>query len=116
MKFRITSELSDEEIYQGMLIEYSVRPLFGIPVFWRTEITEVNAPNGFKDSQIRGPFSLWEHTHTFIEQGNGILMQDTVKYRLPLGVVGNLAHRLIVKKRIDDIFTYRRKVLEKIFG
>lgn len=115
MKFRITSDLQQGEIYEGMLIEYSVRPLFGIPVFWRTKITEVNAPKVFKDSQLKGPFALWEHTHTFTAQGNGTLMQDTVKYRLPLGLLGTLAHRLVVKKRIDDIFSYRRKVLEKLF-
>lgn len=115
MKFRITSDLQQGEIYEGMLIEYSVRPLFGIPVFWRTKITEVNAPKVFKDSQLKGPFALWEHTHTFTAQGNGTLMQDTIKYRLPFGVLGRLVHRLVVKKRIDDIFSYRRKVLEKLF-
>src|SRR5690606_7896787 len=115
MKFRITSELQQGEIYEGMLIEYSVRPLLGIPVFWRTKITEVNAPKVFKDSQLKGPFALWEHTHTFTEQGNGTLMQDTIKYRLPFGVLGRLVHRLVVKKRIDEIFSYRRKVLEKLF-
>ena len=115
MKFRIKTELGDGEIYPGMLIGYSVRPLFGIPLFWKTEITEVDAPYRFKDNQRKGPFALWEHTHTFIEQGGGTLMQDTVKYRLPFGPLGSLAHRLLVKKRVDDIFTYRRKVLENLF-
>lgn len=116
MKFRIKTPLVDKEIYPGMLIEYSVRPLFGIPLFWKTEITEVDAPHRFKDSQLKGPFALWEHTHTFTEQGHGTLMQDTVKYRLPFGALGSLAHRLMVKKRVDDIFTYRRKVLEDLFN
>lgn len=115
MSFKIKTALGDEEIYEGMLIEYSVKPLFGIPLFWKTEITEVHAPNAFKDNQVEGPFALWEHTHTFTEQGNGTLMQDTVKYRMPFGFAGRLAHRLVVKKRINDIFSYRRKVLEKIF-
>lgn len=115
MKFRIQTELGDDEIYPGMLIEYSVRPLFGIPLFWKTEISEVEAPYRFKDSQLKGPFALWEHTHTFAEQSNGTLMQDTVKYRLPFGFLGTIAHRLVVKKRLADIFTYRRKVLESLF-
>ena len=115
MKFRIKTELGNDEIYPGMLIEYSVRPLFGIPLFWRTEITEVDAPHRFKDTQLKGPFALWEHTHTFTEQGNGTLMQDTVKYRLPFGSLGALAHRFLVKKRVNDIFSYRRKVLENLF-
>lgn len=115
MKFRIKTAMGNDEIYPGMLIEYSVRPLFGIPLFWRTEITEVDAPHRFKDTQLKGPFALWEHTHTFTEQGNGTLMQDTVKYRLPFGSLGSLAHRFIVKKRVNDIFSYRRKVLENLF-
>lgn len=115
MSFKIKTALGDEEIYEGMLIEYSVKPLFGIPLYWKTEITEVHAPNAFKDNQVKGPSALWEHTHTFTEQGNGTLMQDTVKYRMPFGFAGRLAHRLVVKKRINEIFSYRRKVLEKIF-
>ena len=115
MRFRIKTNLGNDEIYPGMLIEYSVRPLFGIPLFWKTEISEVEAPYQFKDSQLKGPFALWEHTHTFAEQSNGTLMQDTVKYRLPFGFLGTIAHRLVVKKRLEGIFTYRRKVLENLF-
>ena len=115
MKFRIKTELGDDEIYTGMLIEYSVRPLFGIPLYWKTQIAEVDAPHRFKDIQLKGPFALWEHTHTFTKQGNGTLMEDTVKYRLPLGMLGTLAHRWMVKKRLEDIFSYRRKKLENLF-
>ncbi|HLW19467.1 MAG TPA: SRPBCC family protein [Cyclobacteriaceae bacterium] len=114
MNFIIRTDLADDEIYEGMLIDYIVSPLFGIPVSWKTEITEVNAPHFFKDSQLKGPFSLWEHTHSFEEQGNGTLMEDIVRYRLPFGLMGTLAHRLVVKKRLEGIFDYRRKVLEKL--
>lgn len=114
MNFRIKTALGDHEIYEGMLIEYTVSPLFGIPVFWKTEITEVNPPSVFKDSQVKGPFALWEHTHSFTEQDNGTLMKDRVKYQLPLGVLGEITHRLIVRKRLEGIFNYRRKVLENL--
>ena len=115
MNFRIKSELGDHEVFEGMLIEYSVSPLFGIPVYWKTEITEIDAPYLFKDSQLKGPFALWEHTHSFSEQNNGTRMEDLVKYRLPFGLLGKLTHRLIVKKRIEDIFNYRRKVFRISF-
>jgi len=98
-----------------MLIEYSVKPLFGIPLYWKTQIAEVDAPHRFKDIQLKGPFALWEHTHTFTKQGDGTLMEDTVKYRLPLGMLGSLAHRWMVKKRLEDIFSFRRKKLENLF-
>lgn len=114
MKFRIKTQLGDHEIYEGMLIEYTVSPLFGIPVSWKTEITEVHAPFLFKDSQLKGPFSLWEHTHSFAEQNNGTLMQDIVNYRLPFGLLGAITHRLVVQKRIEGIFNYRKKVLENL--
>ena len=114
MNFRIKTALGDHEIYEGMLIEYTVSPLFGIPVFWKTEITEVDPPFVFKDSQVKGPFALWEHTHSFTEQDNGTLMKDRVKYQLPFGVLGEITHRLIVRKRLEGIFNYRRKVLENL--
>lgn len=114
MKFRITTTLGDHEIYEGMLIEYTVSPLFGIPVYWKTEITEVDPPFLFKDNQLKGPFSLWEHTHSFTEQNNGTLMEDHVSYKLPFGLLGEIAHRLIVRNRIEGIFDYRRKVLKNL--
>lgn len=116
MNFVIKTELNDREIYEGMTIEYAVSPLFKIPVYWKTEIAQVNRLYLFMDRQLKGPFALWEHTHTFKEERDGTLMVDSVKYRLPLGPLGTLAHRLLVRKRLEYIFDYRRKVLENIFN
>src|SRR5690349_18867829 len=73
----------DEPIYNGMLIDYVVRPLFGIPVRWKTEICEVNEPYSFTDRQLKGPYKTWIHRHDFIAEGNQVLMIDTIKYELP---------------------------------
>jgi len=115
MKFKIRTALEDREIYKGMLIRYTVSPLLGIPVSWQTEITEVDPPFRFTDSQLKGPFALWEHTHSFTAKNNGTLMEDIVKYRLPFGVLGKLTHQLVVKRRIKSIFDYRKQVLEDLF-
>lgn len=114
MKFNIMTELGEDGIYEGMIIDYTVRPLLHIPLKWQTEICMVNEPWSFTDRQLKGPFRLWEHSHLFIEKDNGVLMEDHVKYQMPFGAVGNVIHTLIVRKRIENIFTYRKEILKSI--
>lgn len=115
LDFKILSALDDKEIYEGMLIDYKVKPLFGIPVRWQTEIFKVNKPAQFTDRQLRGPYKIWEHTHRFFEKENGVLMEDEVNYQLPFGIIGEAAHRMLVQKKIKEIFDFRREILMKIF-
>ena len=115
MDFKILTDLKDEGIYEGMKIDYTVKPLLGIPVRWQTEICKVDNQNYFTDRQLIGPYKVWEHTHTFTEVANGIMMYDIVNYQLPLGFIGNMVNAIIVKRKIESIFGYRKQVLEKLF-
>lgn len=115
MDFRILTLLDDKEIHEGMLINYTVKPLWGLKFYWETEICKVNKPLFFTDRQLRGPYKLWEHTHTFIKKDNGVLIKDEVKYQLPFGIIGNIIHSLFVQKKIKDIFIYRKNVLKQLF-
>ena len=115
MDFKILTELGDTEVYEGMIIDYTVKPLFGLALKWQTEIFSVTKPSSFTDRQVKGPYSIWEHTHTFSERDGGVLMKDEVKYKLPLGILGDLISYLIVKKKIENIFKYREGALNKIF-
>src|SRR5690606_16645083 len=71
MNFEIKNPIENPEIYEGMLMEYSVKPLFGIPLAWKTKICEVKEPYSFMDTQLKGPFRLWEHSHSFVEKDGG---------------------------------------------
>lgn len=115
MKFNVLTQLKDEEIYNGMLIDYTVRPLFGIPLHWQTEICKVERPTMFTDQQLKGPFKTWHHTHTFKSVAGGTLMCDVVDYELPLGIIGKLAHAILVKQRVENIFIFRKKILDQFF-
>ncbi len=116
MSFEIIRTEKNTMIYSGMKIHYRLRPLFNIPVSWTTEIKNVNAPHSFTDTQLNGPYSLWEHTHTFEAVHGGVKMTDDVKYALPLGLLGTIVHSLIVKKRLEDIFNFRKKTLDTFFN
>jgi len=116
MNFKLLSSLGEEEaIYEGMHIEYSVSPLFKIPLRWTTAITQVTHPYRFTDVQKKGPYKRWHHTHEFIPNENGVLMKDVVIYELPLGVLGDLTHHLLVRKKIESLFDYRHQTIEKLF-
>lgn len=116
MSFIVRTKLSEDNIYKGMIIDYYVSPLLNIKMSWQTEITDVDFQKSFTDFQKKGPYKLWNHQHDFIENENGVLMKDTVDYELPLGFLGEIAHRIFVKKKLQHIFDYRTKVLEEMFN
>jgi ligand-binding SRPBCC domain-containing protein len=116
MDFTTLTLLDGVDIYAGMRIDYIVKPLFGIPLHWQTEIAKVQKPFMFTDIQLKGPYRCWEHTHTFVQKDNGVLMTDEVKYQLPFGPLGRVAHSLLVRKKIEKLFLYRKGALERIFG
>lgn len=117
MNFRIVSDLNDLHMYEGMQIEYRVCPFAGLPLKWITRIKDVKEHYQFKDIQLKGPFRLWEHTHTFnVLQNNEVEMIDEVRYALPFGILGSLAHALVVKKQLEHIFEYRKNVIDTIFA
>lgn len=112
INFNILTKLPID-IRKGTLIDYEIS-LFRIPVKWRTEITEWNPPHSFIDQQIRGPYRQWIHRHTFTELENGITkMDDTVRYRLPLEPLGDLAH-FLVRTELEAIFDYRAEAIARI--
>lgn len=100
------------QIEQGTLIDYRLH-LQGIPVRWRTEICAWDAPLSFCDRQLRGPYRMWEHTHRFETVPEGTLMTDEVLYRVPGGA---LIHTLFVRRKLVQIFAYRRAKMLSLFG
>lgn len=116
MAFTVLSEEQDQPIFEGMLINYSVSPLLGIPLKWQTKIIQVEHQKSFTDFQQKGPYKYWKHFHEFIPNEKGILMKDTVEYELPFGVFGNVVHSLLVKKKLNKIFDYRHQVLKQLFN
>lgn len=116
MNFTVLTKLPDDEIYEGMIIDYTVSPLLNVPMKWQTEITQVDSEKSFTDFQQKGPYKLWNHFHEFIENENGVLIKDTVDYELPMGFLGEIAHNILVKKKLDTIFNFRHEVLEVMFN
>lgn len=114
MGFVITSP-ETRRAYPGQIITYNVGVLPFVRLNWVTEITQVKEGHYFIDEQRFGPYSMWHHEHHFIESEQGILMYDKVSYKLPLGPLGHIAHRLFVKRQLKQIFGYRFKILKDLF-
>ncbi len=116
MSFRIISAHHGDKMYAGQIIEYKVKPVAGIPVYWMTEITQVKEGEYFIDEQRFGPYRLWHHQHHFRSIPGGVEMTDIVHYKNPLGWLGRLANTLFVRKKLSTIFEYRRQRVESLFG
>ena len=115
MDFHITSGVP-EKAYPGQLITYKVNVVKGVRLNWVTEITQVKENEFFIDEQRFGPYKMWHHEHFFerIDE-NSCWISDKVTYKLPLGLLGKLAHVLFVKNQLRGIFEYRTKQINTFF-
>ncbi|MEI7896639.1 MAG: SRPBCC family protein [bacterium] len=114
MNFIITSKLPGN-IYPGLIITYKVSPVFGIPMSWVTEITQVNEPFYFIDDQRSGPYAIWHHEHYFEKVENGVMMTDKLFYKVPFGPLGALLDKMFIHKKVQDIFAFRKTFLSTIY-
>jgi ligand-binding SRPBCC domain-containing protein len=113
--FQITSK-PEPKIYAGQIITYRVKiaPLVWLP--WVTEIRCVDEGRSFIDEQRFGPYKFWHHRHTFEEVPGGVLMRDKVHYGLSFGPLGGIAHALFVRRKLEWIFGFRKRILGERFG
>lgn len=116
LNLKMTTPLFGDEVYAGQVMTYTVKPLFGLPLGWMTVITQVQPHRMFVDEQRKGPYRLWHHQHHFRPIAGGVEMTDLVHYRLPAGLLGGVAHRLLVKSKLQEIFTYRYGRITELFG
>ncbi len=112
--FRVKSDLP-AKIYPGLMIEYKVSPLLGLPLSWLTEIVQVDEPHHFVDEQRVGPYRLWHHEHFFRElPGGEVELRDLIHYMPPLGLLGSIVNTLAIRPQLMRIFDFRAEVLERI--
>ena len=113
MGFEMVSPV-ESKIYPGQIIIYKIKPLFGFPVTWVTEITNVREFLSFIDIQRMGPYKFWHHRHFFREVEGGVEISDHVCYSPPYGILGQVALPTI-RKRLNKIFDYRRQKIVEFF-
>ncbi|GAB3507743.1 SRPBCC family protein [Emticicia fontis] len=116
MGFEMTSKYHGDKMYAGQIITYIVKPVLGIPLSWCTEITHVQEPDYFVDEQRFGPYAFWHHQHKLSKISNGVLMEDIVHYKLPLGFLGRIVNTIMVQRQLEEIFEFRRKKLIELYG
>jgi uncharacterized protein (TIGR01777 family) len=114
LNFKILKS-STPEIETGTLIDYRLK-IHGVPIVWRTRIENWAPHQSFVDNQLKGPYKLWHHTHSFVPVPNGTLMQDHVIYELPMGWLGRIVAGSFVLKDVQAIFKYRTQVIQQLDG
>jgi uncharacterized protein len=106
---------SPVRIEHGSLLDYTIRWL-GVPIRWRTKIIEWSPPRQFIDLQVRGPYALWHHQHTFTPVPEGVECEDRIIYEVPVPLLGRAVNALLVRRQLLEIFRYRRKVIGERLG
>ena len=97
----------------GTLIGYRLR-VHAVPVRWISRIEEWDSGRLFVDRQLRGPYRLWHHRHEFAACAEGTVVRDRVRYALPLGRLGRLAHAGFVRRDLERIFDFRRAAVARL--
>ena len=115
MSFDIVSG-SDKPMFAGQIIQYIVTPILGLKTTWVTEITHISDKKYFVDEQRFGPYALWHHKHFINPIEGGVEMEDIIDYKVPFGFIGRLAHPFLVKPKLIEIFNFRTKKLNELFG
>ena len=101
------------EMTVGTHVQYRLR-FRGVPVSWHTLIQAWDPPHRFVDAQVRGPYALWHHTHTFEALDDGrTRMRDLVRWAVGFGPIGDLAVAAFVRRDVEGIFDFRREVLPR---
>lgn len=116
MGFTILNKLDSDKMYPGQIISYRVSPIGGIKLNWVTEITHVKDNEYFVDEQRFGPYKLWHHKHFIKAIKGGVEMTDIIDYKVPFGFLGDIANVILVKKQLSEIFKFRFKKLEELYG
>jgi len=114
MVFEIISDLPNT-MYEGLFINYRLKPMLNIPINWCTEITHIKEKEYFVDEQRKGPYTIWHHEHHFKAVEGGVLMTDILHYDVGKWIFGRIAGRLFINKKVKSIFDHRNKVLETYF-
>jgi ligand-binding SRPBCC domain-containing protein len=71
-----------------------------------------NPPHEFVDTQLRGPYRRWVHTHSFTDENGGTRVRDSVAFEVPGG-------RLVswfVARDLRMVFAFRHQELQRIFA
>jgi len=113
LQFRIL-KVTSAPIREGTILDYSLK-IRGIPVRWQSKITECISGIRFSDTQTRGPYCFWHHTHEFFERNGGTIIRDRVIYKIPGGTPGDIIAHGLVRKDLEKIFLYRREVITELF-
>ena len=112
LKFKMLKQ-STPELQEGTKINYSLS-LHGFPISWQSMITDWKPNKKFSDVQLKGPYNHWRHTHEFEEKNGGTLIKDSILYKVPFGIPGDLVAGQLIKKDLEAIFNYRYKSIETL--
>ncbi len=87
---------------------------FGLPQMHESVITRYERPAFFQDTMERGRFKRYQHEHYFYEMDERTVLNDKIRFTMPLGIVGRLVGRFVLVPYISRRLRRRLVLLRKV--
>jgi ligand-binding SRPBCC domain-containing protein len=87
---------------------------FGLRLRHTSKITAYEPYRHFCDEMTAGVFKSFHHDHFFDDGGDGVtIMRDELRFAAPLGVLGVLAGRLVLRNYLRRFLIARNLVIRR---
>jgi ligand-binding SRPBCC domain-containing protein len=93
---------------------------FGVRQYLTSAITAYDRPEYFQDTMLRGAFRSMQHDHYFRELAPGedgsprTEMRDDFRFAAPLGPLGWLAERLVLRRYMRALLVERNVIIRQV--
>jgi ligand-binding SRPBCC domain-containing protein len=84
---------------------------FGIRQHFTSKITAFDFPRYFQDTMQRGAFRSFVHDHYFAAQNGVTTMKDVLAFSAPLGILGRVAEKLVLRRYLARMLTLRAAMI-----
>lgn len=99
----------------GSEAEYLLR-WFGVPLYLRMVVTELEAPRRLALAQLAGPWRRYTHAFDLRSVPGGTEIRERSDFRGGPGPFELCLHRFVIRRQLEEVVRFRRRALAEALG
>jgi ligand-binding SRPBCC domain-containing protein len=97
----------------GEMVTWQGRHL-GMKLRHRSRIDGWRPHYYFRDVMVDGIFKHYKHDHFFAAMDDGTRMRDEIHFSAPIGIVGQIATRIFVRRHLTEMLVKRNAMIKRV--